>query len=102
MIWFWNHSLSSAQDSGGPSAWPLQAENLSGLPPAMVVTAEFDPMRDEGEMYVARLKAAAVPVTHTRYQGMIHGFASFAGVVDLAKRALADASAGLRSAFCNA
>src|SRR5579859_3762104 len=101
MIWLWNHYLASAQDSGGPYAWPLQAEDLGGLPPAMVITAEFDPMRDEGEMYAARLKAAAVPVRHTRYQGMIHGFASFAGVVDLAKRALADASAGLRSAFGN-
>jgi len=101
MIWCWNHYLSSAEDSGGTYASPLQAENLSGLPPAMVITAEFDPMRDEGEMYVARLKEAGVPVTHTRYQGMIHAFVNFAGIVDLAKRALAEVSAGLRAAFGN-
>jgi acetyl esterase len=99
MIWCWNHYLSSAEDSGGPYASPLQAEDLSGLPPAIVITAEFDPMRDEGEMYAARLKEAGVPVTHTRYQGMIHAFVNFAGIVDLAKRALAEASAGLRAAF---
>ncbi len=78
MIWCWNHYLSGAEDAEDPYVWPLQAENLSHLPPAMVITAEFDPMRDEGEMYAARLKEAAVPVTHTRYPGMIHAFANFA------------------------
>jgi acetyl esterase len=67
----------------------------------MVITSEFDPMRDEGEMYAARLREAGVPVSHTRYPGMIHAFVSMAGIVDRAKRALADASAGLRSAFGN-
>ena len=99
MIWCWNHYLSSAEDSKRPYASPLRAEDLRGLPPAMVMTAECDPMRDEGEMYAARLKAAGVAVTHTRYQGMIHAFVNFAGMVDVAKRALADASAGLRAAF---
>ena len=101
MIWCWNHYTSSADDTRHPYAVPLQAVDLSGLPPAMVITSEFDPMRDEGEMYAARLREAGVPVSHTRYPGMIHGFVSMAGVVDQAKRALADASAGLRSAFGN-
>jgi len=101
MIWCWNHYLSSAEDSGKPYATPLRTEDLRGLPPAMIITAEFDPLRDEGEMYAARLKAAGVPVTHTRYQGMIHAFVNFAGMVDVAKRALEDAGAGLRPAFGN-
>jgi acetyl esterase len=101
MIWFLGHYLSSEADTKHPYAFPLQAKELSGLPPAMVITAEFDPLRDEGEMYAVQLEQADVVVTATRYHGTIHGFVSMGGMIDLGKKALADAAAGLRSAFGN-
>lgn len=99
MVWFWNHYLHSEADGRSPLASPLQAENVQGLPPALVLTAEFDPLRDEGEAYAARLQAAGVPVTLTRYNGMIHGFFSLGHVLDQGKQAIAEAAAGLRAAL---
>ena len=101
MIWFLNHYLSGEEDTKHPYAFPLKAENLSGLAPAMVITAEFDPLRDEGEMYAFQMQKAGVTVTSRRYHGTIHGFVSLSGMIDLGKQALADAAAGLRSAFGN-
>jgi acetyl esterase len=75
MVWFWAHYL-GAQDLGKDAfACPARADNLVGLPPAFVATAEFDPLRDEGEAYAANLRAAGVDVTAKRYDGMLHGFA---------------------------
>ena len=75
MQWFWAHYL-GAQDLGkDPYACPARADDLSGLPPAFVATAEFDPLRDEGEAYAANLRIAGVNVTAKRYDGMLHGFA---------------------------
>jgi acetyl esterase len=99
MVWFWDLYVSSEEDTKHPHASPLQARDLSNLPPAMVITAEFDPLRDEGEMYAARLREAGNEVTAKRYDGMIHGFVSFAGMVDHGKQAIKDAAAGLRGAF---
>jgi acetyl esterase len=82
MRWFWNHYLADARDAENPLACPLRAANLAGLPPAFVVTAEFDPLCDDGDRYVAALRAAGVPVTHRRYDGMIHGFFWMTGVLD--------------------
>lgn len=99
MIWFWDLYLSGEDEALHPYVSPLQAESLNGLPPAMVITAEFDPLRDEGEIYANRLKDAGVPVTYARYEGMIHGFFGMAAVIDQGKIAIAQAGAALRSAF---
>jgi acetyl esterase len=99
MVWFWNHYLRSAADGDNPLASPLRANDLRGLPPAMVLTAEFDPLRDEGEAYAMRLQEAGVPVTLKRYAGTIHGFFSLGAVLDQGKQAMADAAAALRTIF---
>jgi acetyl esterase len=99
MAWFWNHYLNGEADADNPYACPLRAASLAGLPSALVITAEFDPLRDEGEMYAARLRESGVAAALVRYDGMIHGFFSMAGVLEQGKKALALAAARLRSAF---
>jgi acetyl esterase len=77
--WFHQH-YSARQDSNDPRLWPVRAQNLSGLAPALVVTAGFDPLRDEGEAYAAALENAGTPVTLRRHAGLIHGFINLGGV----------------------
>jgi acetyl esterase len=91
--------LRGAADVTNPLASPLRATNLGGLPPAMVVTAEFDPLRDEGEAYAKRLREAGVPVTLKRYDGLIHGFFNFLHIFDAARDLVRDSGAALRAAF---
>ena len=99
MQWYWEHYLENDADALNPYAAPLQAESLVGQPPALVITAEFDPLRDEGEAYAKRLTEAGVATTVTRYDGMIHGFFSMTAVVDKSQQAMDQAASALRSAF---
>lgn len=99
MRWFWQHYLPSEAHGADPLASPLRARDLAGLPPATVITAEFDPLRDEGEAYARRLEEAGVPVRHRRYDGVIHGFFGMGAVLPKARDAMALAAAELRAAF---
>ncbi|MFJ9623883.1 alpha/beta hydrolase [Streptomyces sp. NPDC101181] len=100
--WYWDNYLASPGDGGHPLASPLRAPDHSGLPPALVITAEYDPLRDEGEQYAARLRESGVPVESARYQGVTHGFFAMAGTLDAGRRAVAQAADYLRGAFARA
>lgn len=95
MQWFWDHYVPGAEARNQAYASPLRATNLRDLPPALVITAEFDPLRDEGEAYARALAAAGVDTGHTRYDGVVHGFfgthstvAKSPAAIDRATRAL--------------
>jgi acetyl esterase len=102
MRWFWNHYLAREAEGREPHASPLRAPSLAGLPPALVITAECDPLRDEGEAYAARLRDAGVPVTLTRYSGMFHGFVRMTRILDKARTALDEIAGSLQKAFAAA
>jgi acetyl esterase len=99
MRWFWDHYVPETAQRDAFTASPLRAKDLSALPPAHVLTAEFDPLRDEGEAYAARMREAGVSVSLTRYDGMIHGFFSMAAIIPRGKEAIAEAADKLRAAF---
>src|SRR5262249_17996497 len=99
MTWFINHYLNTDADKTNPLASPLLATNLRDLPPALIITAEYDPLRDEGEAYGHNLKEAGVSVTIGRYDGMIHGFVRWPNLYDGGKRAIAECCQALRAAF---
>lgn len=99
VAWYWGHYLASPKDGRDSLASPLLAEDLSGLPPALVITAEHDPLRDEGERYAQRLRQAGVPVAATRYDGMVHGFFAMPGILDGGRRARVEVATYLRDRF---
>jgi acetyl esterase len=98
MRWYWAQYL-GPDDGSSPEASPLRAADLAGLAPAHVVTAEYDPLRDEAEAYAARLEEAGVPVRLDRCEGLIHGFLRMPGTIRRADAVLDDAAAALREAF---
>jgi acetyl esterase len=99
MEWFWGHYVADAAQRAEPFASPLRAKDLAGLPPAFVLTAEFDPLRDEGDAYAERLRQAGVPTRWKRYDGAIHGFFAMGLLAQVGRDAVDDAVAALREAF---
>ncbi len=99
MEWFWHHYLGGRADlADEPLVSPLRAPDLSGLPPALVITAEFDPLRDEGEAYAERLQKAGVPTTLAHYDGAIHDFVRAGFLMDQGKEAIDAIATALRRA----
>ncbi len=99
MHWFWDNYCPDPAERANPHACPSQAKNLSNLPSALVMTAEFDPLRDEGERYAERLRAAGVCVECIRYDGLIHDFFGLAHVLDAGRPAIERAADALTRAF---
>jgi acetyl esterase len=99
ITWFYKHYVRSPKEFYDFRFAPLVAEDLAGLPPALVLVGGYDPLRDEGVDYAKRLIEAGNRVTLVNYEGMVHGFLLMGGAVDAAKRALAQSAAALRHAF---
>lgn len=99
MRWFWKQYLDGESDAQDVRASPLLVPDASGLPPAFVVTAKFDPLRDEGEAYAELLRSAGNAVWHRRYEGQIHGFATRPGVMRAGRQAIEEAAFRLCQAF---
>jgi acetyl esterase len=99
MEWFVGHYLPDDVDPKDPTVSPLYADRFEGLPPAMVITAEFDPLRDEGEAYALRMQDAGVAVQAERYAGQIHGFFGMASLLEDGATAVDRAGAALRAAL---
>lgn len=97
--WYWQHYLADPADGLNPLASPLLAGDFTGLPPALVITAEFDPLRDEGEHYADKLSDAGVPTERIRYDGMVHGFFAMHGILQGGAQAVAEAARFLAQAF---
>ncbi|MFL6226325.1 MAG: alpha/beta hydrolase, partial [Actinomycetes bacterium] len=98
MRWYWDHYLGGA-DGAAPDASPLRAAFVGGLPPALVIGAEYDILRDEGEAYAARLAEAGVDASASRHAGVVHGFVRWRAVTGAAGDALQEAATALRSAL---
>jgi acetyl esterase len=95
--WFRDHYLDNPAQASDPRVSPLLARDVSGLPPALIITAGCDPLLDDAKAYTERLNSAGVPVEYRCFEGTIHAFASFCGAIPMGKEALALAAARLRS-----
>ncbi|VAW43172.1 hypothetical protein MNBD_CHLOROFLEXI01-5365 [hydrothermal vent metagenome] len=99
MDWFVGNYINDESDYANPQMSPLLTDDFSGLPPALVITAGFDPLQDEGRAYAEKLTAAGVPTEYAHYEDMIHGFVSMSGVTEGGEKGMAQCAAALRSAF---
>jgi acetyl esterase len=99
MGYFRNAYLRGSADIADWRASPLKAQDMSRLPPALLIAAGHDPLVDEGKAYADRLTEAGVPVTYTCYEGVVHGFVSMAGAIDAGHTAIAEIAAVLKQAF---
>ena len=99
MYWYWDQYLESPEQAREPYASPLRADDLAGLPPALVITAEYDLLRGEGEAYARRLREAGVRTQHRHYEGVFHGFFNMAIFLDKAREAQEEAAGAIRAAL---
>jgi acetyl esterase len=99
MVWFWGNYIDDATDRNDPCLCPLQCDDLRGLPPGLVMTANYDPLRDEGEAYAKRIIDAGVDIELIRYADQMHGFILQRRRIDAADVAYRDAVSRLRKAL---
>lgn len=99
MEWFWGYYLKDRTDGENPYASPIRAKDLKNLPPAHIITASHDPLRDEGEAYAEALKKAGNKVVVKRYDGVVHGFFSLQAAIDQGKTATRDLAAELKASL---
>jgi acetyl esterase len=99
ITYYTDHYVPDHAQRADPRCSPLRAPDLSGYPPTYIATAGFDPLRDEGEEFAARLRAAGVPVALRRHRELIHAFVNFLGVGDRCREAMAEAAGALRTGF---
>jgi acetyl esterase len=99
MRWFWAQYLPDESRAGERDASPLREPDLAGVAPALVLTAEYDPLRDEGEAYARRLEEAGVPTALRRYDGQIHGFFRMPALIDRGSEAIDEVATELRAAL---
>lgn len=99
MLFHLGRYMSPTTNIRDPYFSPLAATNLENLPPALVITAEYDPLRDEGENYAHELQDSGVPVTLTEYKGMVHGFFQMAGTLDAGRKCLLEIADHLKKAL---
>ncbi len=99
MRWYWGHYLNNEAEANNPYASPVRASNLRGLPPALIITAELDVLRDEREHYGKCLAEAGVPTQVTRYDGVHHGFFGMQAVLDQSKKAMEEVTVWLKQRF---
>jgi len=97
---YWENYLNSKEDRNNPLACPLQIEDVSGFPGALIITAEYDPLTSDGEIYADRLKKAGVQVEYSCYEGMIHPFLSMWDKWDKSREAALQIASSLKSTFC--
>ncbi len=102
ITWFFTHYIRSSKDTKDFRYAPLEADDLSSLPPALIIVAGYDPLRDEGVEYAEALIHAGNRVRLSNYEGMVHGFYLMGGMVDASRRAISESAAMLREAFAPA
>jgi acetyl esterase len=98
MEYFWAHYAGGVADDTIPELAPLRAEDHSGLPPAIIVTAEYDPLRDDGLAYVKTLESAGVPVSHHHYDDVFHAFFTLVNLIERGNEAVAVVGSEIREA----